>query len=264
VPSPLTLIRRDWTLFFVGFRSWRKRACWAWHKLNAAPSAIRIVVIAATALAVFPATNLVYQVVRKPTEMFFPVSGAMNKIPGRDLAAICAALSRVFHGRHHARATRCPGAPGSKNLLAVAPDLESFRDLSTRLERRRHVPDDRRSLRRSTTILHPPPHCRGGRLLVQLLYTRVVPSHAIELTAVFLDRKVAAILARPPNATATLQQKQDLAAMIHLCGAGPAKAFARRGFRLIAGERCGEHDVATYVAQVNAMKREFLRIGAET
>jgi hypothetical protein len=33
------------------------------------------------------------------------------------------------------------------------------------------------------------------------LYTRVVPSHAIELTAVFLDRKVAAILARRPNAT---------------------------------------------------------------
>jgi hypothetical protein len=81
---------------------------------------------------------------------------------------------------------------------------------------------------------------------------------------VFLDRKVAAILARRPNATATLQQKQDLAAMIHLCGAGPAKAFARRGFRLIAGERCGDHDVATYLAQVNAMKREFLRIGAET
>src|SRR5882762_3247181 len=46
VPFPLTLIRRDWTLFFVGFRSWRKRARWAWHKLNAAPSAIRIVVIA--------------------------------------------------------------------------------------------------------------------------------------------------------------------------------------------------------------------------
>src|SRR5213078_3668247 len=57
VPFPLTLIRRDWTLFFVGFRSWRKRARWAWHKLNAAPSAIRIVVIAATVLAVFSATN---------------------------------------------------------------------------------------------------------------------------------------------------------------------------------------------------------------
>jgi hypothetical protein len=77
---PLTLIRRDWTLFFVGFRSWRKRARWTWHKLIAAPSAIRIVVIAIV-LAVVSATNLVYQVVRKPTEMFFPVSDAMNKMP---------------------------------------------------------------------------------------------------------------------------------------------------------------------------------------
>ena len=96
------------------------------------------------------------------------------------------------------------------------------------------------------------------------LYTRVVPSHAIELTAVFLDRKVAAILARRPNGTANQQQKQELAAIIHLCGAASAKAFARRGFHLIPGERCGDHDVATYVAQVNAMKREFLRYGAET
>jgi hypothetical protein len=41
-----------------------------------------------------------------------------------------------------------------------------------------------------------------------------------------------------------------------------AKAFARRGFHPIAGERCGDHDVATYVAQVNAFKREFLRYAA--
>jgi hypothetical protein len=80
---------------------------------------------------------------------------------------------------------------------------------------------------------------------------------------VFLDRKVAAILARRPNGTANQQQKHELAAIIHLCGAASAKAFARR-FHLIAGERCGDHDVATYVAQVNAMKREFLRYGAET
>jgi hypothetical protein len=34
--------------------------------------------------------------------------------------------------------------------------------------------------------------------------------------------------------------------MIHLCGPASAKAFVHRGFHLIAGERCGEHDVATY------------------
>src|SRR5215813_12555664 len=65
----------------LGLRRWRQRARWAQHKLNAAPSAMRIIVIVATILAVFCAANLVYQVVRKPTEMFFPVSGAMNKTP---------------------------------------------------------------------------------------------------------------------------------------------------------------------------------------
>ena len=93
------------------------------------------------------------------------------------------------------------------------------------------------------------------------IYTRVLPSHAIELTAVFLDRNVAAVLARRPNASANQQQKQALAAMIHLCGAA-SPPFTRRGFHVIAGEHCGDHDVATYLAQVNAMKREFLRFSA--
>jgi hypothetical protein len=84
------------------------------------------------------------------------------------------------------------------------------------------------------------------------------PSRATELTAVFLDRNVAEILARRPG-KATEQQKQELAAIIHLCGAGPARVFARRGFFLTAGERCGDHDVAAYLAQINAMKREFQR-----
>jgi hypothetical protein len=28
------------------------------------------------------------------------------------------------------------------------------------------------------------------------------------------------------------------------------------------GERCGDHDVGSYLARVNAMKREFLRLAA--
>ena len=95
------------------------------------------------------------------------------------------------------------------------------------------------------------------------LDSRVLPSRAIELTTVFLDRKVTAILARPLKAAASAQQKQELAAIIHLCGAGPGKGLARRGFHPIAGERCGDQEVATYLAQINAMTREFLRIQAE-
>jgi len=90
------------------------------------------------------------------------------------------------------------------------------------------------------------------------LYTRVVPSHAIEMTAALLDRRVANMLARR---AATLEQKQDLAAVIHLCGPARGGAYARRGFAS-AGQRCGAHDLASYLAQVNALKRLFVRLAA--
>ena len=95
------------------------------------------------------------------------------------------------------------------------------------------------------------------------LYFRALPSHAVELASVYLDRHVAAVLTIAGDVKPNPQQKQDLAAFIHLCGAGPATAFARRNFRMIAGERCGDHLVAAYVARVNAMKRQFLRLAAD-
>jgi hypothetical protein len=90
----------------------------------------------------------------------------------------------------------------------------------------------------------------------------VLPSHAIELTAVYLDRNVGAILAGRRHGKPDAEHKQELAAIIHLCGAGAAKAFAQRGFHLTAGERCGDREVATYLARVNAMQREFLLLAA--
>ena len=79
----------------------------------------------------------------------------------------------------------------------------------------------------------------------------------------YLDRNVADVLARAGDVKATAREKQDLAAFIHLCGAGPATAYARRKFQMIADERCGDHSVASYVARVNAMKRQFLRLSAD-
>jgi hypothetical protein len=96
------------------------------------------------------------------------------------------------------------------------------------------------------------------------LYTRVLPSHAIELTAAYLDRRVAATLARHGLTRATLAQKQDLAAVIHLCGAGAGDAYAKRGLKLAAGQRCGDHDAADYLARLSALKRAFARLAAGT
>src|SRR5262249_49194861 len=69
------------------------------------------------------------------------------------------------------------------------------------------------------------------------LYTRVLPDHAVEMTAALLDRSVASTLTRNNIANSSLQQRQELAAVIHLCGEGAGNAYARRGFRLKRGQR---------------------------
>jgi hypothetical protein len=94
------------------------------------------------------------------------------------------------------------------------------------------------------------------------LYTRVVPSHAIELTAALLDRSVANAMGHRRIAAVTLRKKQDLAALIHLCGAGAGRTYALRGFQLTPHQRCGDHDVRNYLALVNGMKRQFARLAA--
>ena len=95
--------------------------------------------------------------------------------------------------------------------------------------------------------------CRFG-----WLYIRAIPSHAIELAAVYLHRNLERMFAGRPTAKPSAEHKRELASMVHLCGAGAAKSFTQRGFRLVAGE----HDVANYLARVKAMEREFLRLAA--
>jgi hypothetical protein len=94
------------------------------------------------------------------------------------------------------------------------------------------------------------------------LYTRVVPSHAVEMTSASLDRAVARSLARHRKEKASLQQRQDLAAIIHLCGAGAGDGYVRQGFRFRRGQRCGDHDPRHYLARINALKRQFARFAA--
>jgi len=94
------------------------------------------------------------------------------------------------------------------------------------------------------------------------LYARVFPSDAVELTSAYLDRNVELILERHRTGAATLQHKQWLAAMIHLCGAGAGDEYAKRGLRLPVGQRCGDQEVRAYLDRVNAMKVVFERLQA--
>ncbi len=219
--------------------------------------------------------NWLYQVVRKPSELFFPVSGALYKTPAetwRDYepafsrystpvmtAALLAALAQVEGS----------GNPVARTYWRWSWSLrpfEVYRPASSAVGMYQ-ITDGTFAEARHFCI-HDHTVAEDGRwndwrsCWFNRLYMRVLPSHAIELTSAYLDRAVANAIERNEREHATLEQKQQLAAVIHLCGAGTGEVYARRHFRLAEGQRCGDHDVRVYVARVEAMRRLFSRLAA--
>jgi hypothetical protein len=224
-------------------------------------------------LTLWSAANWVVQVVRKPTELFFPVSAMLSKTP----ADTWRHYGTIF--RTHSTAVITPeflaavaqvegaGNPVARTYwrwrLAWHP-FELYRPASsavgmyqitdaTFLEAKRYCIHHH-------AVVEDGPWYDAGSCWLNGLYTRVVPTHAVEMTAGLLDRRVADILERRNINASTLQQKQRLAAVIHLCGARVGELYAKRGFRLMAGQRCGDHDVRAYLARAEAMKRVFTRL----
>ena len=253
-------------------RRWRREL---WRGLKRAPRPMQLAIAAAALLFVWSGVNLVYQVIRKPTELLFPVSGVLAKPPGETwrqygplfreystatiapelLAALAQSESAgdpVAHTYWHWRFSFNPlhlYEPASSAVGMYQMTDAAFAEA-------RHY-----CIRHHSVIEEGAWYDIHGCWL-NGTYARILPSDAIELTAIYLDRNVAGLVADDRHAGATPQQKQDLAAIIHLCGAGPAEAFLRNDFRLAPGEHCGDHDAATYLARVNAAKREFHRFAA--
>jgi hypothetical protein len=250
-------------------RSFRRGARWARRKLARAPRAVRIVGSVAILLAALALMNLAYQVIRKPTELFFFVGNALDKEPAETwqqygplfrayststiTPELLAALAQVESSGNPVARTYWRWRL-SLNPFAIYQPASSAVGLFQMTDAA--YAEAARSCIRDNAVTDT--GCGFTRLTI-----RAIPSHAIELTSVYLDRNVADVLARAGDVKASPQRKQDLAAFIHLCGAGPATAFARRNFQMTAGERCGDHLVAAYVARVNAMKRQFLRLAAD-
>ena len=240
-----------------------------------APAAVKGFAIGLALVVLVFAVNALYQVVRKPTELYFPVSGVLMKAP----ADTWRAYSPLF--RAHSTPVIAPELlaalaqiEGAGNPVArtywrwrlTSEPFEVYRPASSSVGMYQLTDaafaDARRFCIRAHAVVEDGPWNDWNSCWFNALYMRVIPTHAVELTAVLLDRGVSRVLAHQRIKSASLQQKQDLAALIHLCGAGAAEAYARRGFRLAAGERCGEHDAALYLARVNAAKRNFTRIAA--
>jgi len=235
---------------------------------------VRVIIGVALLLMLSLAINWIYQVIGKPSELFFPVSGTLYKTPSetwqqygpifRKYATdvitpdLLAAMAQV----------ESSGNPVARTYWRwswTTQPFEVYRPASSAVGMYQITDgtfaEARRYCIRNHTVVQDGPWDNWRSCWFNGLYARVVPAHAVELTSAYLDRSVAIILQRHRMVpAATLQHQQMLAAVIHLCGTAAGDDYARRGFRLIYGQRCGDHDVRGYLARINAMKAVFDRL----
>lgn len=239
------------------------------------PPTMRAVLIAVFLLLLWLGLNWAYHAFNKPSEILFPLDRALNKRPIETWKE----YGPLF--REHATSVI------TAELLAALAQTEGAGNPVARTYWRWHLswnPFEWYQPASSAvgmyqitdgTFREATRYCIHDHVVVEdgpwndlnscwfnSLYTRVVPSHAIEVTSASLDRAVAKAIGTRLGGKITLKQKQDLAALIHLCGAGAGHAYASRGFRLTPGQRCGDHDVSSYLARVNALKFEFSKPAA--
>lgn len=252
----------------------RRRRLW-WRAFWRARGTTRALIAASILLAVALGVNWIYQVARKPTELFFPVSGALYKTP----AETWHQYESLFN--KHATRVMSPEllaaiaqVEGSGNPLVrtywrwswSSSLLEIYRPASSAVgmyqitdgtfaEARRYCIHDH-------SVAEDGPWNDWRSCWFNGLYARVFPGDAIELTSAYLDHSVGMILARNRRVAVPLGVKQELAAVIHLCGAGAGEDFARHGFRLLEGQRCGDHEARAYLDRVNVMKAVFAGLAA--
>ena len=233
----------------------------AWARVAAA-----VVLLVAASFAV----NWVYQVYRKPTELFFPISGTLYKDPAQTWRAYGALF------RRHSTPVMIP------TLLAALAQVEGSGNPLVRTYWRLSLTDEPFEIYRPAssavgmyqitdgTFAAARHYCIHDHAVatdeepwyslrgcwLNSLYMRTVPSDAIELTSSYLDHRVSDAL-RGRTRAPTLRERQRLAALIHLCGAGLAGPFVRRGFMPAPGQRCGSHDVRAYLTRVEQMQRTF-------
>jgi hypothetical protein len=227
----------------------------------------------AVCLLLWLAANALVQVARKPTELFFPVSGVLDKTPAETWREY------AFLFKAHSTATITPA------FLAALAQVESAGNPVARTQWRWQLTENPFEVYRPASsavgmyqitdgtyalarryCIHDHEAVEDGpwhawrSCWLNWLYFRVVPSHAAEMTSAFLDVSVARTLERAGRRSATLRQRQDLAAVMHLCGVAAGEAFARRRFRDPPPPFCGGQNVTAYVERVRAMQREFDRL----
>jgi hypothetical protein len=244
-----------------------------WRAFRRIRPGAQVLVGLSAAFLVSVALNWLYQVARKPSELLFPVSGTLYKTPletWRQYSAIFTKYSTSVISPAFLAALA--QVEGSGNPVArtywrwtwTSQPFEIYRPASSAVGMYQMTDgtfaEARRYCIRNHSVVEQGAWDDWESCWFNSLYARVLPGDAAELTSAYLDWHVARILERHHLMAMTVLQKQDLAALIHLCGAGAADEFARHGFRLADGQRCGDHEARIYLARVNMARREFERL----
>lgn len=220
-----------------------------------------------------PTVNWVYQVVHKPSELFFPVSDDWFRTPSqtwRDYGSLFVAYStpimtpEILAALAQKEASGNPVARTYWRWSATTNFFEIYRPASSAVGMYQFTDgtfdEARHYCIRDHRVVADGPWYDWRSCWFNSLYARVIPSHAVELAASNLDRQVRQILARKGIRNATLGQQQQLAIITHLCGAGAAATFAARGLQLRPAQHCGDHDAHEYVERVMALARTFAQL----
>jgi hypothetical protein len=251
----------------VFLRSASRRGRRAFRALRRLPLPLRMIAGTAALVVVWAAVNAVVQVIRKPTEVF-AVTGSLAKVPARTW--------REYGPLFDAHAT----AIVTPDLLAALAQVESSGDPIARTYWRWRLSwnpfevyrpassavgmfqitdgtfaEARRYCIRDNVVVEDGPWHDLDACWFNALYTRVVPGHAVEMTAALLDRTVARTVGRHPIATASLTssrararlarydgQNGRLAPHAHLHGAAAALLLTR-------GTDCGPRAALRRVEQ---------------
>jgi hypothetical protein len=229
------------------------------------------------ALGGFFALNWLYQVIRKPGELLAPVSASLSKSPESTWRSygplfekhstsiispeFLAALAQV-EGNGNPIARTYWRWQWSWNPFDVYRPASSALGMfqitdGTFVEARKYCIRDH-------DVVTDGPWYDLRSCWFNSFYTRTIPSHSIEMTAAYLHRSVADMLAARHKAKVSLGQQEKLAAVIHLCGLKRGETFIVRGFRLTPDERCGAHNLQRYLIKIDLMKKRFARMRSVT
>jgi hypothetical protein len=217
--------------------------------------------------------NWTYQAIRKPSELFAPVSGGLSKSPQSTWQSygslfekystnilspeFLAALAQVEGDGNPVARTywRWEWSWNPFEIYRPASSAVGMFQITDGM-----FANARKYCIRDHKVVTDGPWYDLRSCWFNSLYTRNLPSHSTEMTVAYLHQSVLNTLAVHRIAKTGLAQRQKLAAVIHLCGPKRGETFVRRGFQVAPDEHCGTHSLRRYLNQVEAMKQRFARL----